>query len=105
MLPKLSEEGAPIDFAGDNTIAPGVEGYAIEAKDGVIWIPSIAAKNPGNGDVGRFLDALDKDRTFLISNVLNAQLVGMLKRRGFKPEYIEGILCFRRTKSEPRKEG
>ena len=65
-------------------LAPGVRGYAIKHRQ-VVYIPIIEAVNPGNGDVGRFLDTLPGEyRRAKIPNVLSAVLQGMLRRRGFR---------------------
>lgn len=63
-------------------LAPGVKGYAVE-DDGWIWIPVIIAESEGAGDVGRFLDAVEPDRTVVVPNVLHPKLWGMLERRGW----------------------
>ena len=58
-------------------------GYAIEDKDGSIYIPVVLMEPPGQGDGGRFLDSLPRDRTIKFPNVVSAVLAGMLERRGF----------------------
>jgi hypothetical protein len=68
-------------------IAPGVHGYLIE-EDNVLWIPVIWAQTPGQGDVGRFLDGLPRDKTVRFPTVLSAQLAIMLGRRGFLPTQV-----------------
>lgn len=77
----LSKPGSLIDF--DALLAPGVHGYAMEDAEGRLYIPVIEAVTEGNGDVGRFLDALPKDRTVRFPTVMSARLAGMLERRGF----------------------
>jgi hypothetical protein len=71
-------------------------GYALEVN-GEIYIPAIMMRNPGRGDGGRFLDALPRDRTIKVPNIISHVLVGMLERRGFHliyewaPEYQEWV--------------
>ncbi len=67
---------------GEELLAPGVYGHLFDRPDG-IYIPSISAANPGNGDVGRFLDSLPKDRAVKFVTVMSPVLRGMLQRRGF----------------------
>lgn len=80
MIPPLTKPGSPIDFGA--RLADGVLGYAIES-DGIIWIPDIRAEVEGDGRVGKFIDALDRDRTIRFPTVIGARLAGMLVRRGF----------------------
>ncbi|HAM57666.1 MAG TPA: hypothetical protein DCQ64_20525 [Candidatus Rokubacteria bacterium] len=68
-------------------IAPGVHGYTMEV-DGVLWVPLIRAASPGAGAVGRYLDALPRDKTVRFPTVLSEILAGMLVRRGFLPAVI-----------------
>lgn len=63
-------------------IAPGVWGYTME-EEGALWIPVLVAERPGQGNVGRYLDSLPRDRTIKVPNVLSSRLAGMLARRGF----------------------
>lgn len=63
-------------------LAPGVRGYTMEHR-GALYIPLVIAERPGNGDVGRYLDGLPKNRTVKFPNVMSAKLCGMLQRRGF----------------------
>ena len=65
------------------TIAPGVRGYTVDMGERGIYVPLIGAIQPGNGDVGRYLDGLAHDRRVVVPNVLSGRLEGMLKRRGF----------------------
>lgn len=67
-------------------IAPGVRGYTVE-KDGALYVPLVIASTPGDGAVGRFLDALPADRPVKFPNVLSPKLAGMLQRRGFRRVY------------------
>ncbi len=87
---KMSRPGEPLDPNAE--LALGVLGYAIE-EDGIIWIPAISAANEGDGRVGRFLDALPRDRTIRFPTVISARLAGMLTRRGFVAgsEFVEEI--------------
>lgn len=64
-------------------IAPGVYGWTRDLHDGGLEIPSIRAETEGNGDVGRYLDALQRDRKIVVPLVTNIRLAGMLERRGF----------------------
>jgi hypothetical protein len=63
-------------------LAPGVFGYTVDSPNG-LYVPLVIAKNPGNGDVGRYLDSLPTNRRVIVPDVLNPQLAGMLERRGF----------------------
>lgn len=62
-------------------IAPGVAGNQVNV-DGETWFPFIAAVEPGNGDVGRWLDSLVGEKV-IIPNVVSDELKGMLLRRGW----------------------
>lgn len=61
-------------------------GYAIEDKDGSIYIPVLWMRKPGTGEGSAFLDSLPRDRTIKVPGVMSARLRGMLERRGFRPE-------------------
>ena len=63
-------------------LAPGVRGYQVWSH-GELYVPLIIADHPGCGDVGRFLDALPKDRVVKVPTVTSGRLAGMLARRGF----------------------
>lgn len=65
-------------------LAAGVLGYTVE-EDDELYIPVIMAVEEGSGDVGRYLDALPKDRTVKVPEVASERLRGMLERRGFNP--------------------
>jgi hypothetical protein len=81
-VPEYStDQGAPLDSLDE--LWPGVEGFAMSSPENDdIYIPYIRAIREGNGDVGRFLDALDKRCVF--PNVFSRKLRGMLVRRGWK---------------------
>lgn len=64
-------------------LADGVVGYDVD-HEGELWVPVIAATEPGNGDVARYLDSLPTDRTVVVPNVVSSQLAAMLERRGFR---------------------
>lgn len=66
----------------ERELAPGVLGYTFAEPD-TTYVPLVIAKNPGNGDVSRWLDSLPRDRSYCFPNVINATLDGMLRRRGF----------------------
>jgi hypothetical protein len=80
--------GTPCTFGGEGLLAAGVRGYAIE-ENGRIFIPLIIAEHEGNGDVGRFLDSLSP--RCVIPNLTSPRLMGMLSRRGFIPDWSEGV--------------
>lgn len=61
-------------------------GYAVEADDGAIYIPVVYMTRQGQGDGGRFLDALPTDRTIKFPAVISPILAGMLDRRGYRIE-------------------
>lgn len=65
-------------------LAPGVVGYT-STHDGVTYVPMIEATRPGNGDVGRYLDSLPVGTR--IPNIVNDQLEGMVRRRGWLLTY------------------
>lgn len=67
------------------TLAPGVYGYTVETKQGT-YIPIIGAQDEGSGAVGRYLDGLDRSRTWKFPTVISSRLVGMLQRRGWQPK-------------------
>lgn len=55
-------------------------------KGRMVWeVAFIAAKNPGNGDVAEWLDALPKDKKIVFKDVMSPHLAAMLERRGFEP--------------------
>lgn len=81
----------------------GVEGVKVLSDDeDVTYFPIIMATKPGSGDVGRWLDALPKHKTYRIPGVINAKLAGMLTRRGWKqiqefaPEFGEFMGVYER---------
>lgn len=67
---------------GEELLAAGVYGSRFDTPEG-IYLPVISAARPGTGDVGRFLDALPKDRRVVFPTVMSPILRGMLLRRGF----------------------
>lgn len=85
----------------------GVEGVKIVGEDGITNFPVVMAVKPGNGDVGRWLDALPKEKTYRIPGVINAKLAGMLNRRGWKqisefaPEFGEYVGVYEREAEIP----
>ena len=78
----ISPRESLIEPGREPELARGVKGYAVE-HGGWIWIPLIIAEAEGAGDVGRFLDAVEPDRTVVVPNVLHPKLWGMLERRGW----------------------
>lgn len=78
---RISKTGEPINPF--EPLADGVLGYAVE-HEGAVYLPDIRAAREGRGDVGRFLDSLDKAKTWKVPNVISARLAGMLERRGWK---------------------
>jgi len=60
-------------------LAAGVKGYAMRNDEGLVYIPMIEATQPGEGDVGRFLDSLSPKCR--IPNVINKKLMMMILRR------------------------
>lgn len=77
-----SREGEPLDPRNEPVIGVGVRGAAFDLPTG-IYIPLIRAEREGSGDVGRFLDALPRDRRVVFPGVISQRLRGMLERRGF----------------------
>lgn len=81
----------------ESLIAPGVYGWTRDLADGGLEIPSLRAESEGNGDIGRYLDALPKNRKIVVPLVTNPRLMGMLERRGFvecdrfMPEILGGV--------------
>ena len=92
---------APTLGVHPDQVAPGVHAVLVEHQ-GVTYIPYIAADTPGNGDVGRYLDSLPKDRTIRVPCVLSSVLKGMLRRRGYRvthewsKEFEEEVEVFER---------
>lgn len=80
--PEWSKPGDELEFGKEPVLAPGVRGTAFDTPNG-IYIPLVHAEKRGNGDVGRFLDSLPRDRRVCFPTVISSRLVGMLKRRGF----------------------
>lgn len=68
-----------------DVIAPGVYGKRFDTPRGTYY-PLVYAARRGAGDVGRFLDALPRDRRVAFPTVASDRLRGMLERRGFRPE-------------------
>lgn len=66
-------------------IALGVYGKRFDGPRGT-YFPLVYAACRGAGDVGRFLDALPRDRRVAFPAVASDCLRGMLARRGFRPE-------------------
>lgn len=65
---------------------PGHQGVrAFIPHDGpdYLEIAGIFAEALGTGAVGKYLDALPRDRKVIVSMVVNERLAGMLERRGF----------------------
>lgn len=67
---------------GDEALGDGVRGYSVDTPDG-LYIPYIAAEIEGDGRVGKYLDALPRDRRVVFPTILSTRLAGMLARRGF----------------------
>ena len=76
--PPISEIGSECSF--DAALTSKIHGYAVESN-GKILIPLIESLEPGQGNVGRFLDSLSPRCE--IPTVMNAKLRGMLERRGW----------------------
>ena len=71
-----------MSFMELDLLAKGVEGYTMENND-TLYIPLIHSRVPGDGNVGRYIDSLPRDRRVVFPTVVNAVLAGMLERRGF----------------------
>jgi hypothetical protein len=82
--PPTTKVGTCCTIGEEPVIAKGVRGYAVK-REKEIWIPLIMAENEGSGDVGRFLDSLSP--RCAVVNVTSPRLVGMLKRRGWEPNF------------------
>jgi len=76
MIPPTVTNGHPATDTYE--LGPGIKGYAVE-DEGLIYIPLVSADNPGQGDMGRFIDSLDSNCVF--SAVFSQKLQGMLVRR------------------------
>lgn len=97
---RLAAAGASVMVTPGDTFTPGdepvvaqgVRAFVFDTADGV-YIPWIAAEREGAGDVGRYLDALPRDRRVVFPTVLSRRLAGMLRRRGFceATEYVEEL--------------
>jgi hypothetical protein len=81
-------------------------GYAVES-DGAIYVPVVMMPRQREGDGGRFLDALPRDRTIKFPCVISHVLEGMLQRRGFSltyewsPEFGEMVPVYVREAVSP----
>ena len=86
-------------LTGEERLGPGVRGYTLEFGRG-LYVPWIAAEREGQGDVGRYLDALPCNQRVVFPNVISPRLAGMLLRRGFHvedewaAEFNEYVECF-----------
>lgn len=70
-----------------STINPDVEGYAVDCGPRGIYVPFVYSRREGEGNVGWLIEWLQEQYSVVkFPNVLNPKLVGMLLRRGFKPE-------------------
>lgn len=67
-------------------LSPGVVGYTVDNGEQGLYVPLIESTDPGQGNVGRYLDTLPRDRRVVVPNVINVKLAGMLERRGFVVE-------------------
>lgn len=70
-------------------ISHGVFGDIVE-RQGYIFINVIWSAVENQGNVGRYLDSLPKDKEIVVPVVMSAKFAGMLQRRGFTethPEY------------------
>lgn len=75
-------------------VAPGVLA-AVREIEGYLIVSFIWSTSPGQGNVGRWLDTLSRERPVIMVEVLDAtpegsvaragRLSGMLARRGYKP--------------------
>jgi hypothetical protein len=93
MMPTLmnpSREGDVISPGEMPVIWPGVLGVWFDEPEG-IYVASVYAIKQGNGDVGRMIDAMPKDRRIVFTTVISERLEGMLFRRGYQQltEYYE----------------
>ena len=72
-------------------IASGVRGdVVIRAAQKTMFINIIVSNKPGQGLVSKYLDNLPSDFTVIVPSVLSRRFAGMLERRGFVSESIEG---------------
>lgn len=78
------EEGVVFQPGQEPELGPGVRGVLFDQEDRIV-IAVLYATEPGSGDVGRYLDALPKDRLIIFSCVISPRLRGMLERRGYVP--------------------
>jgi len=66
-------------------VAPGVRAWIKDdGPPGEMLLLGVLAEVEGSGDVGRWLDALPRDRKVAVPNVTSERLAGMLERRGFR---------------------
>lgn len=85
----FSEVGEPIEPGQEPFIGDGVRGCAFDTPAG-IYIPLIAADQPGTGAVAKFLDGLPFGYRIVFPTVINAKLREMLRRRRFVDAIDEG---------------
>ena len=84
--PPLSRAGTVLTVGKEPEIYPGVRGYAMEHK-GLIYIPMVFGQ--GDGQVGKFLDALSP-RCRMV-NVISSTLRGMLQRREWRMQVEDEV--------------
>lgn len=82
-----SKEGGSWKPGDEPIIAEGVRGVWFD-KPEAIYLTFLYAMQPGNGDVGRMLDGLPKDRKIIVPEVLSGRLEEMLRRRNFQMELV-----------------
>lgn len=80
-------------------LAPGVRGIVREEPHQVV-VGFLLATNPGNGDVGRYLDQLQRRaKAVVVVECMSERLQGMLQRRGFRtmrsPRYGDAVQVLR----------
>ena len=106
----MSDLGFPLtangsDLSLDERLCEGVLGYAVQADDGAIWIPTITAEKEGDGRVDAFLDRLPRDRAVVFPTVMSTRLRGMLQRRGFEHAIREECDVWQRLVLSPADAG
>lgn len=62
----------------------GLEMYVRRPSSRTLEIDSVTAENPGQGALGRFLDAYEGDNAIFIENIMNERLADYLRRRGYE---------------------
>jgi hypothetical protein len=94
------------DYGGGTLthIAPGLLGRLTTLPDGTAVYTLVVSEQPGQGNLGRFLDSLNPTGRYVAAGLTSAIVAGMLRRRGFADRTLTlygapGIPCLVRGPS------